>query len=301
MEKPVLSTYTNYRDYLRDVFEYRRKRTEGQLRPYSYSDFSAAADIRSPNYLKMIIQGDRNMSLDMCKKFGRALRFDKTEQAEFEALVFYGQEKDPLQRNKYLKQLSEIRSQNALASGAIDAETWEKVPGWLSWVLYALIDQEGVNFTSENLKNLLRHRVTDKQINEALNKLTEAGDIEIVDGKASKKSHMISGAEKIPTALVRKLQAELIYLGLESLYKDEPTEREISGFTMAMTEDEYNWVRHELRKVRKDIQTKLMMAREKNQGQKVYQVNIQLFPLSHEAGEAEKKGSESASTGNKDI
>jgi uncharacterized protein (TIGR02147 family) len=306
MEKPALSTYTNFRDYLKDVFEYRRKQSEGHLRPYSYSDFSAAADIRSPNYLKLIIQGERNMSLDMCKKFGRALKFDKAEQAEFEALVFYGQEKDSLQRNKYLKQLSEIRSQNALDDGSIDAETWEKVPGWLAWVLYALIDQENVIFRPDVLKKILRNQVTEKQISEALAKLVSSGDIEIIDGRARKKNMMLSGSEKIPIALIRKLQAELIYLGLESLYKDQPTEREISGFTMAMTEDEYKWVRHELRKVRKELQSKLMMAREKSPGQKVYQVNVQLFPLSIEAGEAAldgptKKRSESASTGNKDI
>ena len=50
-----------------------------------------------------------------------------------------------------------------------------------------------------------------------------------------------------------------------------------------------------------------MMAREKAPGKKVYQVNMQLFPLSLEAGAGghqtveEKKRPESASTGNKDI
>jgi uncharacterized protein (TIGR02147 family) len=97
---------------------------------------------------------------------------------------------------------------------------------------------------------------------------------------------MISNADKIPPALIRKLQSELIYLGLESLYKDDPSDREISGFTMAMTEDEYQWVRKELRTIRKELQTKLMMAREKKQGKRVYQVNIQLFPLTNEEEEA---------------
>ena len=164
MQKPVLSTYTNYREYLKDYFEYRREQSAGHIRPYSYSDFSAGADIKSPNYLKLIIQGERNLSVDMCKKFGRALRLDKADQIEFEALVFYGQENDSLVRNKYLKQLSEIRSQKALDAGTIDAATWEKVPGWLSWVLYALIDQENVNFTPDALKKILRNQVTEKQI-----------------------------------------------------------------------------------------------------------------------------------------
>jgi uncharacterized protein (TIGR02147 family) len=284
--KPVLSTYVDFREYLKDYFEYRKKQTEGQLRPYSYSDFSAAADIKSPHYLKMIISGDRNLSADMCKKFGRALKLDKQEQLEFDTLVFYGQEKEPLQRNQFLKQLSEIRSQNALKDGQFDQETWDKVPGWLSWVLYAMIDQENATFTPADLKRALRPQVSEKQIAEALEKLLSSGDIEIVGGYARKKNKMISNADKIPPALIRKLQSELIYLGLESLYKDDPSDREISGFTMAMTEEEYQWVRKELRTIRKELQTKLMMAREKKQGKRVYQVNIQLFPLTNEEEEA---------------
>ena len=113
---------------------------------------------------------------------------------------------------------------------------------------------------------------------------------------------MISNADKIPTALVRKLQSELIYLGLESLFRDEPTDREISGFTLAMTEDEFQMVRHELRKVRKDLQSKLMMEREKKPGERVYQVNVQLFPLTEPSSSSlEKKDSVSPSTRDKDI
>ncbi len=285
MEKPILSSYVDFRIYLKDYFEFRQKQSEGQLRPYSYSDFSAAADIKSPHYLKMIISGDRNLSLDMCKKFARALKLEKSEFVEFETLVLYGQEKDPLLRNKYLKQLSEIRSHNALKNGQFDQETWDKVPGWLSWVLYSMIDQENVSYTPEELKKTLRPQVSEKEVAEALQKLLQSGDMEIVGGYARKKNKMISNADKIPPALIRKLQSELIYLGLESLYKDDPKDREISGFTMAMTEDEFQWVRHELRKVRKELQTKLMMAREKKQGKKVYQVNIQLFPLTNEEEE----------------
>lgn len=299
MEKPILSAYTDFREYLKDYFAHRRHLTARDLRPYSYSDFSAAADIKSPNYLKMIILGQRNLSPDMVKKFAKALKLDKQQQEEFEFLVLYGQEKDPLTRNKFLKKLCEIRSTNALDQGQIDEVTWEKVPSWLSWVLYAMIDQEGVSFDPASLKKYLRNVSSEKQIQLALDKLIASHDI-IIDeqNRAHKKNHMISNADKISPALIRKLQSELIYLGLESLYRDEPTEREISGFTLAMTAEEYSWVRHELRKVRKEIQTKLMMAREKSPGKKVYQVNIQMFPLTREA---EEKSSESPSTGEKDA
>lgn len=304
MEKPVLSTYTDYRAYLNDHFEYRRYESRHQLRPFSYSDFSAAADIRSPNYLKLIIAGERNLSSDMCKKFGRALRLEKAELVEFETLVSYNQASDPLERNNALKTLSELRSQNALDAGEIDLETWEKVPGWLSWVIYALIDQTNIQFSIDHLKKVLRQKASEKDIQSAIDKLVAAGDVRIENNVPYKNNKVISNSDKIPAALVRKLQAELVYLGLESLYRDAPTEREISGFTIAMTDEEFTWVRHELRKIRKELHTKLMMAREKSPGKKVYQVNIQLFPLTNESLKTEsllEEKTESSSTRSKDI
>ncbi|MCB9073311.1 MAG: TIGR02147 family protein [Bdellovibrionaceae bacterium] len=297
MERPLLSTYTDYRQYLNDFFTHRRFETRQQLRPYTYSDFSAAADIRSPNYLKLIINGDRNLSPEMARKFSRALKLEKSEVAEFEALVEFNQAKEPLLRNNALKKLSEIRAQQALDAGDIDSETWEKVPGWLSWVIYALIDQANITFTLEHLKQILRGRASEKDIQSAIQKLVESGDVKIENNIPQKTGKVISNSDKVPAALVRKLQAELVYLGLESLYRDAPTEREISGFTIAMTDEEFTWVRHELRKIRKELQTKLMMAREKGPGKKVFQVNIQLFPLTNESSEK----SESSGTDSKDI
>lgn len=299
MEKPALSTYTDYRLYLSDFFEFKRFETRDQLRPYSYSDFSAAADIKSPNYLKLIISGERNLSPEMCKKFGRALRLEKQDIIEFETLVNYNQSSDPQARNYALKQLSEFRSQRALNSGAIDAETWEKVPGWLSWLIYALIDQAHIEFTVDHLKKVLRQKASDKDIQQAIDKLVTAGDVRIENNIPYKTGKVISNSDKIPPALIRKLQSELVYFGLDSLFRDSPSEREISGFTMAMTDEEFSWVRHELRKIRKELQTKLMVAREKSPGKKVYQVNIQLFPLTNESPLEEK--TESSGTRSKDI
>lgn len=293
MNAPILATYTDFRSYLEDYYLFRKEQTKTSLRPYSYSDFSAAADIKSPNYLKMIIAGERNLSSDMVKKFAKALKLNKEETKEFDILVSYGQAKDPIIRNQFLKQLSEIRAAKALEVGDIDAKTWEKVPNWLSWVLYAMVDQENVSFQPSQLRKILKGRASEPQIRQAMKSLTESGEVAFSEsGEANKQNPMISNADKIPPALVRKLQAELIYLGLESLYRDHPADREISGFTLAMTKEEFQWVRHELRKVRKDLQSKLMVEREKAPGDQVYQVNVQLFPLTNSA---QDKGAEESS------
>ncbi len=280
---PLLSTYTDFRKYLSDFYKFKKRTESGGIRAYTYSNFSAAADIKSPNYLKLIIEGKRNLSDDMMKKFSKALKLNKADTEEFIALVKYGQATDPLQKNSFLKELSEIRSKRALQAGEIDQETWDQVPDWIAWVIYAMIDQKDVGFAPKDLKKLFRSHVTEDQIKASIDRLLQSNQISKEEsGEFVQNRSMVEGQSNIPVELVRKLQAELIYLGLESLYRDNPKDREFGAFTLALNKEEFEEIRFELRKLRKKFQKDIMMNREKDKGERVYQFNVQLFPVTNE-------------------
>lgn len=281
---PNLGTFTNYREFLREYYEYRRAQTRDSLRPYSYATFAAAADIKSPNYLKLIIEGQRNLSRPMAKKFARAMGLSKEESDEFTALVDYTQAAEPLERNRNLKALSDLRVRRQLKSGEINAEAWEKVPGWVTWVLYALTDQQNVTFDPETLHALMRGKARLEEIRRSLDRLLASGEL-IRDSQTlevRKGRELMNGSESVPVALVRKLQAELIYLGLESLFHDLPQDREFGAQTMALTEDEFEVLKFELRQFRKRWAKDVGVARKVSKGHRVFQLNIQLFPVTAE-------------------
>jgi uncharacterized protein (TIGR02147 family) len=279
--RPGLSSYTDFRDYLRDFYKFKRTLTKKDLRPYSYATFAAAADIKSPNYLKLIIDGERNLSSDMTKKFARAMGMAKDEAEEFHALVDYGQSTEPLERNRFLKNLADIRVRHQLKSGEINTETWEKIPSWVVWVLYAMADQNGVSFDQmEQLAGSIRRKIKTEDLRRSLDKLFEDGElVRGEDGQISRGRELMSGSENIPTALVRKLQAELIYLGLESLFQDAAQEREFGAMTASLTEAEFEQLKFELRQFRKRWTKDIYVARKSSKGDRVFQLNIQLFPV----------------------
>ncbi len=285
---PVLGTYTDFRQYLKDVYGYRRRTESTGLRAYSYSAFSAAADIKSPNYLKLIIEGRRNLSDDMIMRFARALRLQKAESEEFRALVHYGQATEPIQRNHYLKELADLRARRSFASGEISQEAFDKVPGWMGWVLFAMVEQYGVSFDPDELYRLMRAKTSPEDIRGELKKLVDNGGLREETGRFVKGRDLIESPQDLPVEVIRKLQAELIYLGIESLFKDSPKEREFGAMTIAMTQAEFEQVRFELRQLRKRIQKDLMVKRETTKGERVYQMNIQLFPVTDrvEGGQA---------------
>ncbi len=279
---PDLSEYMDFRKYLLDFYEHKRSATAGQYRPYNYQAFSAAANIRSPNYLKMIIEGQRNLSEDMIQKFAKALGFNKAQGEEFKWLVLLNQTSDPAERNFYLKKLTEQRFEMQLKSGQIDRKTWEKIPNWITWVVYALVDQAGVSFDGSRLKEILRGRASEDQIQHAIESLLSKGELKrLENGQLVKARAIMESAEDIPVALVRKLQMQLMYLGLESLYQDDPKDREFGTLTLSLTRQEFEEIKFKLRQMRKSIHKDNAIARMKEKGERVYQLNIQLFPITN--------------------
>jgi uncharacterized protein (TIGR02147 family) len=284
VEAPEIGNYLDYRMYLADYYKFRRTISAKDIRPYSYAVFSASADIKSPNYLKMIIEGKRNLSDDMITKFARAMALNKDLTEEFRLLVNFSQSSDPGERNMYMKALNEYRVAAKLKRGEIDKKAFEKIPNWITWILYAMIDQADVKFTAERIHELLRGKARFEDIEAAIAKLLESGEITIdANGVAKKSRTLMDSAEDVPVALVRKLQTELIYLGLESLFRDSPVDREFGTATLSLTKAEFEDLRFNLRKFRKDVQKNISTARSSGPGERVYQLNMQLFPVTDKA------------------
>ena len=289
VQVPDLNSYMDYRKYLADFYAYKREMTKKDLRPYSYQMFSAAANIKSPQYLRLIIDGKRNLSDDMVGKFAKALSLNKEQSDQLKMLVQFTQATDPAERNRYLKELMEMRVSQKIKSGEIDSKTFEKIPGWVTWILYSMVDQKGVNFDPQQLKQLLGEKATLEEITESLNKLLESGELkkDELTGEIKKARPLMENADNIPVALVRKLQAELLYLGMESLFQDDPLEREFGTVTLSLTEKEFEEIKFKLRQMRKQLTKDNSIARAQAPGERIYQLNIQLFPVT-KAAEASK-------------
>lgn len=284
--KPLLTSYTDFRKYLKDFYNYKKTSGKDQIRPYSYKYFSAAADIKSPNYLKLIIDGQRNLSNNMIDKFARALQLNKSETHEFRTLVEYNQAGGPLERNQALKKLAELRVRSQIKSDKTQLKIWDRASSWVTWVLYNMVDQEGVEFTPERLQKQLRSRATLDVVKKSYNNLFESGELvrDESTGEVKKGRLLMDGSENISVEMVRKLQSELIYLGLDSLFQDEITDREFGAVTLTLTKKEFERLKFELRQLKKRFFKDVAMSRESSKGHRVYQLNIQFFPLTDQAG-----------------
>lgn len=80
---PELPRYQSYRIFLADWFAHKKS-----LRPgFSYRRFSGLLGLKSPNFLQLVISGQRNLSPELASKLAKTLHFSPAEKSYFVALV----------------------------------------------------------------------------------------------------------------------------------------------------------------------------------------------------------------------
>src|SRR6185295_13705882 len=79
--------YDHYRKFLRDFYDSRNDTSE----KLSFRHFARLAGFNSPSFLKMVIEGSRNLSHESIRKIAEALRLNKEETQYFTNLVLLNQ------------------------------------------------------------------------------------------------------------------------------------------------------------------------------------------------------------------
>ena len=103
---PDVFEYLDYRAYLRDYYAYAKEARRG----FSFRNFSRRAGLGSPNHLKRVMEGQRNLTLDMAARFAEALGLGGEAADYFAQLVNFGQAKTSTERSRAYEKLTGFRA-----------------------------------------------------------------------------------------------------------------------------------------------------------------------------------------------
>ena len=106
VHSPVLSNYENYRTFLNHWFLAAKRSSEFSM---TYRKFSALAGFKSPNFLKRITDGSKNLSFESARKVAIAVVLDTAEIEIFIVMVMLDQSKTDAEAQFYRHQLSKVR------------------------------------------------------------------------------------------------------------------------------------------------------------------------------------------------
>ncbi len=265
-------TYLDYRHYLRDFYEGEKSKRAS----YSLRLFGRIAEIDA-SYLSKVMKEQRHLGVQYIVGLVKALRLTEAEADYFENLVHFNRSTAEDQKQHYFELLLRLRRPH---THSLTAEQYEFYTKWYYTALRNLLEfysfAEGGDYQA--LGEQLSPAITPQQAKRSVELLSTLGLIEPdEEGFFKLTEAAISTGDEWWTVAVRTFQRETIHLSEEALERHEAERRDISSVTMNITEREFDAIRDMLRKFRSSV---IHYANEVEQPDRIYQLNLQLIPLS---------------------
>ncbi|MDO8520068.1 MAG: TIGR02147 family protein [Deltaproteobacteria bacterium] len=269
--------YMDYRAYLKDKCgEMRRER------PYfSYRWFNRKAGIKSSGFLKLVMDGKRNLAEQGIRGIAKGFSLDAKERKYFELLVRFNQAGSPEDKNDYFRELSE--NKEFKKAHPLTEAQYALFSHWYYPVLLEMIRfKTGEKKNAKWIARQINPPVPLRDINQAVKKLKALGLIVVDDnGNLSGKEAMLSTPDEVQSILVGNFHVQMSELAAKSVTTAHPADRELSSLTTATTPAGFQRAKKEIQEFRKKLHSILEAAGE-GEGQMVAHLNLQLFKLSRD-------------------
>lgn len=261
--------FFDYRKFLTEV--YREQRAK---RPFfSYRYFAGKIGMDAGNLVN-IIQGRRHLSAARTEPVTRFLQFTPRESKYFRTLVAYNKAVKNDDIAKYFKKLCDFKDVDATR---LPADSYEFYQRWHHTAILALLYMYDFNGDYEALSTMLTPRVTIGKCRESIALLKRLNLIEKDDkGYYRPTKSLLTTGEKWHTPSIRDYQEQTIDLARDALHACPRSRRDISTLTLTVNAEELEDIRAMAREFRNEA---LRISKESESPDQVYQVNIQLFPL----------------------
>jgi uncharacterized protein (TIGR02147 family) len=268
--EPEILQYSNFRTYLRDFYEHKKAGQPG----FSHRAFTLKAGISSPNYLKLVMDGKRNLTKKTLVKFLAALGLKGKRAEFFENLVFFNQSTSLPERNLYYANILRVRAKAGLKT--LDEAQFQLFSDWRHIVIRELAAVKGFRPDARWIAGKLGKSVTEKEAEESLKLLASLGLLKRTANGFAQADANITTSDEVRSLLVKNFHRQMIRRAEAALDTVPASLRDISSITIPVHAGDLPKLKEQIRLMRKEL---LNLGAEPGKGEDVIQVNIQLFPL----------------------
>lgn len=270
---PDLFHYLDYRHFLKDY--YRGQKEEKGSR-FSFRSFSRAAGLRSPNFLKLVMEGKRNLGPDGIQSFIKALRLGKEESAYFENLVHFNQSATDDERNEWYRRLSTSKKYREIRE--IEKDYFVYFSHWYYAAIRELVLLPDFKEDPDWVARRLSPPVTVREAKGGLELLQKMGFLKRdKSGRLVQSERNIATAREVQSLAISNFHRQMIQKASESIERTPPLKRDISSLTLALSEEKFREAKRRIQEFRRELN---VLLSEEGKTDSVYQINFQIFNLS---------------------
>jgi uncharacterized protein (TIGR02147 family) len=286
---PTVSVYDflDYRAFLKAHYDSKKKTS----RNFSHRMFSKLAGFRSPNHLKLIMDGQRNLGLDSIPRVAAAVGLEGREVEFFADLVSFDQALNLLEKNRALQAIASSR--RFRAARRIDGDLLVYLTHWYNAAIRELAAHPDFSEDPQWIAARLRPRITPTEAAQAMELLLSLGLLarDPDTGRVERGEPTLTTEHEVRSIGAAAFHHQMILRAAESIDTVSSMFRDLAALTVCVRPEVAAQVRESIHRFREQI-TELCDADAR--GDVVYQLNIQWFPLSDPHGSSLDEGARSA-------
>ena len=268
--EPDVLQYTNYRVYLRDYYEYKKKTVPA----FSLRFFAEKAGLSSHAHLKLTIDGKRNITKNTVVKLIHGLGLESQRAAYFESLVFFNQAQTDADKQVYYAQLLKASPRSKLHK--MDNAQFRIFREWHHSAILEMVALKDFRPIPDWISKRLGGLVTPAQVTESLKLLVEVGLLVKTANGYRQRDPLITTDDEVQDMMVKMYHLQMLKLSANMLSTLPGAQRDVSALTFSIRREDFPNLKKHLQLMRKEL---LDFSAKAGDAEEVVQVNIQLYPL----------------------
>ncbi|HHO50040.1 MAG TPA: TIGR02147 family protein [Deltaproteobacteria bacterium] len=263
--------YLDVRTYLRDEYTHRK----AQGRGFSYRAFSRRAGLRSPNHLKRVIDGERTLTPEMALRYAEALGLTGNSATYFCDLAAFGRASTLEERNAAYKRLAGYRSYRR--AHHLEICHAEYHANWYIPAIRELVLRHDFCEDPAWIAGQLIPAIRPSEAQHALRTLEELGLLKREQGRLVQGEPVVTTGPETRGLHIRNYHRSMMEHAVQSMDLVPAAMRDISSLTFCTGEETLIDIKERIQRFRQEL---ISLVADTVEGDRVVQLNIQLFPLS---------------------
>lgn len=269
--------FTNYREFLSGYFAEMKEENPG----FSYRSFNKRAGIKSSGFLKLVIDGERNLAQEGVYKVSKGLKLGSREAKFFAALVKMNQAKSHDEKEHHYKDLCNLFPSKH--PNLISHLHYKIFSHWYSIAILEMVRLDSFKDDPEWIGRRLYPKVERARVAEALKDLEEIGLIKRDEsGKWIRSEEMIATPDEVKSLSVVNFHDQMAALARKIVKEKTNADKDFSSLTVAVSKDQFTKIRNMIREFRRKLHS--VIEDEEKGKTLVAHINFQLFKLVKEGG-----------------
>jgi uncharacterized protein (TIGR02147 family) len=273
--------FTDYRRFLREYYAWAKTNQRG----FSHRAFMAKTGMSGPNYFKRVMEGVHNLTDNSIPKFASALELTDSEANYFKYLVYFNQAATLAEKDRFFGILMDLKTPHS--HYVLEKAQYDYYKDWFNIAIREMLSFFPYQDNPQEMAKRLSPPVPPKKVKKAIELLEQLSLIEkSEDGTYKASSKFILTEPDVQSLLVPKFHQAMTRLAEEAITRFPRDERYFSGSTVSLSARTYQEIIELIRATRKEV---LRKVGEDQEPDRVYHLNMQLFPLTTGAPKKKRK------------